>query len=153
MPAPRLAYGLTVAATMEASPGDEPSPKHMADIVKLCKDAAQPVGAGPYRIAKNDQGKEVAFPGPEALVAYKFPTAQLLALLALIGREPREAAGRRGGEREHEERAEGGAEQWLHEGRSDGRRQDTCGDTTTVRGDRVSISAPLFAIHHRVKRG
>jgi zinc transport system substrate-binding protein len=39
------AYGMKIAATMEVSPGDEPSTGHLAKIVKLCKNEKEPIGA------------------------------------------------------------------------------------------------------------
>ncbi|MGL4554249.1 MAG: metal ABC transporter substrate-binding protein [Gemmataceae bacterium] len=38
-------FGMQVAEAMEVSPGDEPSPGHLAKIVKLCKDPLAPIGA------------------------------------------------------------------------------------------------------------
>jgi ABC-type Zn uptake system ZnuABC Zn-binding protein ZnuA len=39
------AYGMKIAATMEVSPGDEPSPGHLAKITKLVKNDKEPIGA------------------------------------------------------------------------------------------------------------
>ncbi len=38
-------FGLEVAGVIEVGPGDEPSAKHLADIVKLCQDEKNPIGA------------------------------------------------------------------------------------------------------------
>jgi len=36
-------FGLTVAGAIESAPGDEPTPGHLAKVIKLCQDANKPV--------------------------------------------------------------------------------------------------------------